>query len=339
METCVPVDVEQCRHQSRAGDAVDHAVVDLRHERPSICGQPRHQPRFPQRALALDAVGQMVTGPTRIIASWVTDLGHPNRALARARSNLAGLASLRARAVRPVPRRSIEGTIGRRRSWAVARCELADLKTIRSAFGGSVNDVALAVVTAAFRHELLTRHDMVAPDDVMRALVPVSRRAPGDTTTNNQVSLMVAELPIGCDSPMERLRSITLQMVALKSSHQSDAAGLAFDATALVPPAIVAATIKAATAAMHSMPQHLLNTVVTNVPGPQQPLYAMGREMVEYLPFVPVSEGIRIGVAVMSYHGGMSFGLTGDLGSVPELRSMAEQIEIAVAELVDLAAE
>ena len=238
-------------------------------------------------ALALDAVVQLAAQPARLAASWWNDIRHPGLGWARTRADLAGLASLRARATRPTPRRSTEGTIGPRRSWAVARCSLAELKAIRVAFGGSVNDVALAAVTAAFRDQLLRRGDTIAPTDIVRALVPVSVRTPGDHTTNNQVSMMVAELPIGCDTAVERLQSITAQMAVLKSSHQIEAAAAAFDATVLVPPAIVAATIKTAIAAMHAMPQHLLHTVVTNVPGPQQPLYAIGRRMVEYLPFVP----------------------------------------------------
>jgi diacylglycerol O-acyltransferase len=212
------------------------------------------------------------------------------------------------------------------------------MKAIRAVLGGSVNDVALAAVTAAFRAQLLMRHDGVAPGAVMRALVPVSRRAEGDRTTNNQVSFMVAELPIGCADPLERLSSISSQMAELKRSHQVESAAAAFDAAALVPPVIVSATVKTAMAAMHWVPQRMVHTVVTNVPGPQHPLYAMGREMVEYLPFVPAGEGIRIGVAILSYNGHVAFGLTGDLASVPELRSMAEQIESEVTELVRLAA-
>lgn len=335
--------VHHCMVDGISGTGLMAAMLDADRDGSSHGGLPPASPDWtPARAptateLTLDALGRLVMQPARVMAGWVADLGRPKRTWARVQGNLAGLGSLRSRIARHTPKRSIEGTIGRSRSWAVARCELADLKAIRSAFGGSVNDVALAVVTAAFRQELLTRHDGVAPTDVMRALVPVSRRAEGDRTTNNQVSMMIAELPIGCDAPLDRLHSITGQMAALKASHQSDAAAAAFDASALVPPAIVAATVKTATAVMHAMPQHLLHTVVTNVPGPQLPLYAMGREMVEYLPFVPVSEGIRIGVAVLSYHGRVAFGLTGDLDSVPELRSMAEQIEGAVAELVELA--
>ncbi|CAN0424838.1 unnamed protein product, partial [Phaeothamnion confervicola] len=212
-----------------------------------------------------------------------------------------------------------------------------DVKEVRAAFGGSVNDVVLSSVTGAFRRVLLLRGEEVDAQAVMHALVPVSVRAAEDMTTNNQVSLIVASLPIGIADPIDRLRSITAQMSALKGSHQADAGVALTSAVALVPPVLFSAGLHASMSLLRRMPQHVLNTVITNVPGPVQPLYAMGREMVEYLPFVPVSQGLRIGVAAMSYNGQMTIGITGDHDTIPEVHAMAEHIEAEVDELRRLA--
>ncbi len=333
--------VHHCMVDGIAGTGLMTALLD---EQPRPLGRQRTTagewqpaPAPTATALALDAVAQMALRPARAASALAGELRHPARVWRAMACSAAGLASLAERIARPAPHRATEGLIGRQRTWVVARTELADLKAIRAALGGSVNDVVLAAVTAAFRCYLLDRGDAIASGDVMRALVPVSRRRPGDRTTNNQVALMIAELPIGCADPRERARSITAQMGALKRSHQSEAAGAAFDALTVLPAPIVATTIKTTMRAMHLLPQHLLHTVVTNVPGPQLPLYAMGRQMLEYWPFVPVSEGLRIGVAVMSYDGHVAFGLTGDRDSVTDLNGMAAAIEAELATLSELA--
>jgi diacylglycerol O-acyltransferase len=294
------------------------------------------QPAPTDLALALDAMRQLVVMPVRQAGAIAAQLRRPRAAMKRAGEVAAGVRSL-SRYVVPAPALSVEGGIGPHRRYAAARCTLDEIRAIRSAFGGSVNDVVLAVISGAFRDVLLARGDPV--DGVsFRSLVPVSVRRPGDSTPNNQVSLIIAELPIGVADPVARLAAVRTQMAALKTSHQVDA-GEAITTTAeLAPPLLQAMTVWGVTALLRRTPQHLVNTVTTNVPGPQYPLFALGRGMLEYLPYVPLSSGVRIGIAILSYNGHVAFGVTGDYDTAPDVHEMAERIEAQVHTLHELAA-
>jgi diacylglycerol O-acyltransferase len=230
----------------------------------------------------------------------------------------------------------VDGAISSHRRWAAGRCTMEDVKIVRGAFGGSVNDVVLSAITGAFRSLLIARGEPV-DNVVLRSLVPVSVRHPGDHTWNNQVSLIIAELPVGIADPVVRLEAVRRHMAELKISHQATA-GEAVVATAeLVPPVLLALGARAAMTLLRKTPQRTVNTVTTNVPGPRFALYALGREMLEYLPFVPLSEGVPIGVAILSYNGQLAFGITGDFDEAPDVHFMAQQIEAEVTELRRLA--
>jgi diacylglycerol O-acyltransferase len=231
---------------------------------------------------------------------------------------------------------SIGGAIGAHRRWAVARASLDELKTIRSALGGTVNDVVLAVIAGAFRDLLGERGDPV-DDVVVRSLVPVSVRTAGDSTPNNQVAAIVAELPVGIADPVERLTRIQQEMTARKASHQAEASEALNALAAFTPPMLFAFGLRSTAAVSRRVPQRLVHTVTTNVPGPRSALYALGREMLEYLPFVPLSQGVRLGVAILSYNGQVRFGVTGDDDTVPETSWFCDRIEAGVAALVEQA--
>lgn len=274
--------------------------------------------------LTLDAIRELMMMPVRQAEVIAEQVRRPRTALRRAFDVVAGLSSL-SRYLLPARPLSIEGTIGSHRRYAAARSTLDEIRVIRKALGGSVNDVVLAAITGAFRDVLLARGDRV--DVSFRTLVPVSVRAPDDTTPNNQVSLMIAELPIGVADPVERLHAVREEMAALKASHQIEA-GEAITTTAqFTPPLLQAMLVRAASAVLRRNPQHNVNTVTTNVPGPQYPLFALGRGLLEYLPFVPLSSGVRIGVAILSYNGQLAFGITGDYDTARDVREMAERIE------------
>ena len=199
--------------------------------------------------------------------------------------------------------------------------------------GGTVNDVVLTAITRGFRDLLLGR-DEELDGVVVRTLVPVSLRSRHDHSLNNQVSAMIAELPVGIEDPVERLTSIRGQMQDLKDSHQA-VAGTALNGLAdFAPPVLLGLGLRTATAVLRRAPQRSVNTVTTNVPGPQQPLYACGREMLEYYPFVPVSHGVRTGVAILSYNRKVSFGVTGDWDSMPDIEVLSDGIEAGMAELL-----
>ena len=259
----------------------------------------------------------------------------PRNALGVVGDIITGTIAL-ARGLRPTPALSIEGTIGPHRRWATARTSLDELRAIRGVLGGTVNDVVLAAITGAFRDLLLERGDPV-DDAVLHSLVPVSVRAAGDHTPNNQVAAMIAELPVGIADPVERLAAIRQHMGALKASHQADASGAMSSLAGFTPPLLYALGLRTAMAALRRVPQRSVHTVTTNVPGPQFPLYALGREMLEYLPFVPLSQGLRLGIAILSYNGQVRFGVTGDYDTVPEVPWFCRQIEACLTELADRA--
>jgi WS/DGAT/MGAT family acyltransferase len=255
----------------------------------------------------------------------------PGAALGRARDLALGAQALR-RSLRPGPALSIAGDIGPHRRWATAATTLQELTAIRRAFGGTVNDVVLAVITAAFRDLLLARGDPVEGVEV-HSLVPVSVRSADDHSPNNQVATMFANLPVGVADPVERLDAVRHHLDQLKSSHEADASDALFELAGWTPPAVYALALRSASVAMRRLPQHNVHTVTTNVPGPQFPLYALGRELLEYLPYVPLSQGARIGVAIVSYNGQVRFGVTGDYDTMPEVPWFCTRIEAAVAEL------
>ena len=286
--------------------------------------------------LAAHAVARMAMNPARQLVAWRSAGLHPRQAWNHLSDVASGLRSFGERVLAPTNPESIAGAIGTHRRWAAARCTLDDVKTIRRVFGGSINDVVLSAISGAFRSVLIERGDPV-DDVVLRSLVPVSVRHPDDHKWNNQVSLIVAELPVGIADPILRLEAVRAQMATLKASHQVTAVEAVVATAEFVPPILLALAARAATTMLRRAPQRTINTVTTNVPGPQLPLYALGREMLEYLPFVPLSEGVPIGVAILSYNGRLTFGITGDYDTASDVHFMAKQIEAEVIALRELA--
>jgi diacylglycerol O-acyltransferase len=165
----------------------------------------------------------------------------------------------------------------------------------------------------------------------VRTLVPVSVRRPGEKGTyNNRVSAMFAELPIGCEEPARTLALVTEQMQALKGSGQAVAGDVLTSLSGFAPALLLSLGMRAA----FRMPQRSLNTVTTNVPGPQQPLFLGGRRMLEAIPYVPLAGSVRIGIAIFSYDGAFKFGVTGDYDTTSDLEVLCQGIEAGMAELV-----
>jgi diacylglycerol O-acyltransferase len=286
--------------------------------------------------LTAHALARMALNPARQLVAWRSAGLHPRQAWNHLSNVASGLQSFGERVLAPANPESIAGAIGTHRRWAAARCTLDDVKTIRRVFGGSINDVVLSAISGGFRSVLIERGDPV-DDVVLRSLVPVSVRHPDDHKWNNQVSLIIAELPVGIADPLVRLEAVHAQMAELKASHQVTAVEAVVATAEFVPPVLLALAARAVTTMLRRAPQRTINTVTTNVPGPQLPLYALGREMLEYLPFVPLSEGVPIGVAILSYNGRLTFGITGDYDTASDVHFMAKQIEAEVIALRELA--
>jgi len=227
------------------------------------------------------------------------------------------------------PDSSLNGPLGPHRRWGWARGTLADVQTVRRALGGTVNDVVLAAISGGFRDLLLERGERV--DRTLRSLVPVSVRRPGERGTyNNRVSAMVAELPIEIADPVARLRSVTVQMAGLKDSKQAVAGEVLTSLGGFAPPLLLMLGARVST----RLPQRNINTGTTNVPGPQFPLYAAGRRMLESFPYIPLFANVRLAVAIFSYDGMLSFGVSGDYDTTADLQVLCDGIERGLTELV-----
>jgi len=263
-------------------------------------------------------VASAVRGPRRLVRNLVQGA----RDVSQTRSVLVPTASI-----------SLNGPIGPHRRWDWARGRLADVKVIRDGLGGTVNDVVLTVITAGFR-ELLQQRGEDIEDRTIRTLVPVSVRKGSERGTyDNKVSAMFAELPIGITDPLERLDAVRRQMEGLKQSRQAVGAEVLTSMTGFAPAMLLALGGRLAM----RVPQRNLNTVTTNVPGPQHPLYLAGRRLLEVFPYVPLASNVRVGLAIYSYDGGLNFGVTGDYDTAPDIGVLADGIEHGLAELVRLA--
>ena len=206
---------------------------------------------------------------------------------------------------------------------------MQDVQTVRQAFGGTMNDVVLCVVARGFRDLLLSRGEPV--DGVrLRAQVPVSIRRSGQSVSGNRVGSMLPELPVGISDPVQRLRSISAQVTHLKDVTQA-AAGDELMGLSGLAPALVAPALRIAT----KLPQHNIATVVTNLPGPSVPLYALGRRMLHMYPYVPLGGHMRIGVAVITYLGVLHFGFTGDHDSTTDLDVLRQGVGAGLTELLE----
>ena len=169
---------------------------------------------------------------------------------------------------------------------------------------------------------------------VVRTLVPVSVRSPDERgTLNNRVSGVFPELPIGLADPLERLEEIRRQMDGLKESRQAVAGDVLTRLSGFAPPMWLALGARLGA----RVPQRLVQTVTTNVPGPQQPLYVCGRQMVQCYPYVPIAGQVRIGIAIFSYVGALAIAVTADYNTVPDVQVLCEGIEAGTSELLSLA--
>jgi diacylglycerol O-acyltransferase len=219
--------------------------------------------------------------------------------------------------------------IGPHRRFAITQADLAELKQVKDAHGGTVNDVILSIVTGAIGNYLRARgHETEELE--MRAMVPVSVRADEEHgALGNRISAMMAPLPIWCEDPVERLQILTSQMGDLKSSGQAVGAEILTKITDFAPTTI------ASQAARLQPAQRFFNLVVTNVPGPQFPLYVLGRQMESIFPMVPLARRQALCVGIMSYNGQVNFGLVGDYDAMADLDSFALDLEAATREIVD----
>jgi WS/DGAT/MGAT family acyltransferase len=230
------------------------------------------------------------------------------------------------------PNSPLNVPVGRQRRVMLARADLADIKRIRRSGGGSINDVLLTVVTGALREWLLSRGQPVVAGTSVRALVPLSLQD-GDGGGGNRVSSFLVDLPVGEPNPRVRLTRLSFAMGGIAQHGQSVGADSLIALTGFAPPTLHALGARAA----RGLSRRLFNLVVTNVPGPQVPLYAAGGQMLEVFPVVPLARGQGLSIGMTSYDGQVYFGLNADLDSVGDVHVLADLIEQEVTDLVEAA--
>jgi diacylglycerol O-acyltransferase len=282
--------------------------------------------------LAKGVEGLIRTG-LRLAEGAVSAAAHPERTLAGGREALEGVGEVAWAAANPAPATPLNVEIGPHRRFAAIRNDLADFRAVKDAFGTTVNDVVLAVVAGALRDWLHSRGVRTEGLE-LRALVPVSiRTADEQGQLGNRLAAMRGPLPVYIADPIARLNAVRDAMNGLKESKQAIGAEVLASVQSFAPPTILAQ------ASRLNFSTRLFNMIVTNVPGPQLPLYVCGREMLDVFPvaFLPKRHGLA--VAIMSYNGSVNFGLLGDLDALPDVDVIAEGVRHHLGELIRLAGE
>jgi diacylglycerol O-acyltransferase / wax synthase len=290
---------------------------------------PRPLPTDAQ--LLADALLERATAPAEIARSVRAALRGPRQVAAKLGAAAYGLGAVAKAGLRSAPSSPLNVRIGPHRRFTWVRGDLQQFKVVKNALGGTVNDVVLAAVAGALGR-YLHRRDEPIDDTVLRAMVPVSVRADVERgALGNRVAAMWAGLPIGETDPIKRLEMISGEMSGVKESGQAIGAQVLTELTGFAPPTIMAQ------AARLSARQRMFNLVVTNVPGPQFPLYMLGRRLQEMFPMVPLAGNQALGIAIMSYDGQLNFGLNADYDALGDVELLAQDLTDAIAELLQAA--
>ena len=299
---------------------------------------PEHQPVEPPEwvpesaptasELLVKTLRERITEPAEMMRTVRRALRGPRVAMDRVTQLARSLATFVERDA-VAPRTSLNTSLtGRHRRLATARVSLDDVKRIRRAYGGTVNDVVLSGVSGALALLLRSRGEPV--DDVhLRILCPVSVRDDSERNTlGNKVSAMFITLPIGIADPAERLAAIHANTKHLKEREQAVGADFLLGLTHYAAPTLV----NLAARVVHRQP--FINLVVTNVPGPQIPLYLMGARMLEAFPIVPLTRNLSVVVGILSYDGVLYFGLFGDRDACSDIEVLAAAVDDSFAEML-----
>ncbi len=301
---------------------------------PRVSGRPwKPNPEPDTTELVAAGVRGAVRAGVEMVGAAVGALTHPEQTLERAREAAEGVGEIVWAGLNPAPATPLNVEIGPHRRFVGVAAQLDDFKLVKNVLGGTVNDVVLTVVTAALRSFLIARGVRTEGME-MRALVPVSVRTVGERHEGgNRIVVMRGPLPVYIADPLQRLRFVKQAMDGLKESKQALGAEVIAGAQNFAPPTILAQ------ASRLNFSTRLFNLIVTNVPGPQFPLYVLGRRMKRVFPVAFLPENHALAVAIMSYAGEMNFGLLGDFDALPDIDSIGDSIAGELAELVELARE
>ncbi len=298
--------------------------------------QPAPEPTGMELVVA--ATLQALRRPQEVIdvaARGMSDVGQLVAAYGRAVESITGsvtgsITGRRAATVRPVP--PLNAATGEQRRYGMERTSLADHRAVRRVHGGTVNDVVLAVVAGALRLWMISRGEPLTADVTVRALVPVSVRARARDAGGggNSISAYFVDLPVAEPDPVRRLAQVRAVMDRHKKGGRALEVASIVSLVGLAPP--IVHSLGARLASQFS--SRLYNVLVTNVPGPPRPLYALGARMLDMFPVVPLGGGQAVAIGITSYDGGVHYGLTADRDALPDVDVLAAAMSAALAELL-----
>jgi WS/DGAT/MGAT family acyltransferase len=291
----------------------------------------RPQPEPSPAEMVVAGVRGMVNTTAELVTRAIGAATRPGTSLTILRDAAEGLGELVWAGLNPAPETPLNVPIGPHRRYSIVRQELADYKEVKDGLGGTVNDVVLTVVSGALAGWLRSRGIRTEGLE-MRALVPVSvRTTEQKNTLGNQITVMRAPLPVYIEDPVARLRFVRAAMDGLKESKQAVGAATLAAVNNLAPPTVLAQ------ASRLNFSTRLFNLIVTNIPGPQMPLYVLGRQLEDLFPVAFLPEDHALAVAIMSYNGGLDFGLLGDYDALPDIELIADGLDAALQELLSAA--
>jgi WS/DGAT/MGAT family acyltransferase len=284
---------------------------------------PAHAPR--PETLLLDGIWSQATAPARLARAAAGSLLHPMR-IARLGADAAMALGTIALDGVTAPRSPINAPVGRGRRLAWITTDLAEVKQAGRIHRATANDVVLASVAHGLRALLLERGEVIAPDDVLKVLVPVSLRDEGQRgTLGNRVGALLLRLPIGVGDPIDRLQAIARTTERLKARREATTSALLLAGADLLPAPLLAPLARL------TDEQQMVNVIVTNVPGPPIPLFCRGARMLDAYPVVPLGGNLAVGVALLSYDGRLNISLTADAQQMPDLERLRAGIEDGLA--------
>ena len=304
-------------------------LFDLDEEPPERDPGPAWYPRPEPSGTTLfaDAVTDYAGAPLHAARAAAGAVSAPREAAGGIARTLAGLASMAAAGLGGAPESPLNTRIGPHRRFAWVESELDRFKAVKNALGGTINDVVLAVVTGALRAHLERRGRNPAGLE-LKAMVPVSVRTEDQRgALGNHVAAIYAPLPVGLADPLERFRAVNEALGHLKSSAQAIGAERLTQLAGFAAPTILSQ------AARLQSRQRFFNLTVTNVPGPQFPLFILGRRLSAFYPMVPLVLNTALGIAIMSYDGRIFFGLLGDYDGMADLDDFAHDLRDSIDEL------
>ncbi|WP_344691601.1 wax ester/triacylglycerol synthase family O-acyltransferase [Blastococcus jejuensis] len=329
--------VHHCMVDGIAGTDLMQLMFDLepdaKHEEPKSW-TPRRNPST--LSIVAESVAETITHPLAQLSS-LPSVGSAVRAAKelaeQGKTAAQTVPSLAKQAVTPTAR-SLNGPIGPHRRWAWTAGKFEEFKSVRTALGGTVNDVVLAAITGGFRDLLQARGELSSEKLVVRSMVPVSVRRPGERNVqDNRVSAVFVDLPVGLPDPKDRLASIRGQMDEYKKTMQAVDARSIIAMGDFVAPTLLSLGVRAALQAG----QFWCQAVTTNVPGPRIPLYVLGKRMVSAHAYVPIAGGTRCSIGIFSYLNTMTFGINADFDAFPDIDVLSNGIRRGLDELMAIA--